>query len=176
MFWEGVLVSFDSSVCGFDISGFKGRFANDQGVNDYTERPNIHFVRMSCSSFQHFRRDVVRSTANGSFLFSIKIELGSQTEVTQFDLHFIIDEQIAQLQVSVNDSVGVQVLQSTDDLHGVALDLQLVKSFPAFEKFIETVVGAQFKQDIDILHVFEKVHKLSHVHMLHRPVDFDLAH
>ena len=35
---------------------------------------------------------------------------------------------------------------------------------------------ANFEQDVDVLAVFKEVHKLSHICVLHRAMDLDLAH
>lgn len=67
----------------------------------------------------------------------------------------------------MNDPVRVQVLQSLDDLHGIALDLKLMKSLSSFEQLIHALIVAKFKKDVHIFTVFEKVHELSYVLMFH---------
>jgi len=76
----------------------------------------------------------------------------------------------------MNNSVGVQILQSLDDLQSVAFDLQLVKSLPPLQQLIQTMVSAQFQQNVHILHIFEKVQELSHIRVLHRAMDFNFTH
>lgn len=76
----------------------------------------------------------------------------------------------------MNDSMRVQVLQGVNDLLGVAFNLQLVQPLSTFEQLIHTLVLAQLQQDINIFTVLKKVKKLSHICMLHRPVNFDLTH
>jgi len=76
----------------------------------------------------------------------------------------------------MNDTVRVQVLESIDDLHCVALNLNFVEALPPLEQLVQTVVGAQFQKDVDVLDVFEEMHELCNVCVLHRPVNFDLTH
>jgi len=76
----------------------------------------------------------------------------------------------------MNDPVGVKVFQGVDDLHGVALDLELVQPLSPLQQLIHTLIMAQFQEDVNIFTVFEKVHKLSDIRMLHRAMDFDLTH
>jgi len=51
-----------------------------------------------------------------------------------------------------------------------------VEPLSPFEQFVETVVLTQLKQDIHILDVFEKVHKLGYIIVLDRSVDLDFTH
>lgn len=89
------MVSLDSSVCGFDIGGFERGLTNDKGVDDDTKRPDIDLIRMTSSSLQHLWSDIIWSTANSSLLFPIEVEFCSKTEISEFDLHLRVDEQIS---------------------------------------------------------------------------------
>jgi hypothetical protein len=42
-----------------------------------------------------------------------------------------------------------------------------VQALASLEQLVETVVGAQFKQDVNIVDVFEEVNKLCHIRMFH---------
>lgn len=88
---------------------------------------------MTCSSFQHFWSDIVWRTTNRSFLFTIEIELSGKTKVSQFDLHFVIQKQIAKFEITMNNSVRMEVLERRDDLEGVVFDLEFMKTLPSFE-------------------------------------------
>jgi len=140
---ERILVSLDPSVGGLDIGGLERRLADYQRIQDYAEGPDVDFVRVAGPAFEHFRSDIVWRTTNGPLLLSIKIELGGETEVSQLDLHLIVEEQVAELQVSVDHAVGVQVLERVDHLLGVALDLELVQALATLQKLVHTLVLAQ---------------------------------
>ena len=72
--------------------------------------------------------------------------------------------------------MGVQILESVDNLLGVALDLEFVETLAPLQQFVHALVLTQFKQDIHIFTVFEKVKELGHIGMLDRPVNFDFTH
>lgn len=170
------MVSLDSSVCGLDVRGLERRLADYQGVYDYAERPDVHFVRVTCPALEHLRCDVVRRSANGPLLLAVKIELGREAEVSQLDLHLIVEEQIAELEVPMDYAVRVQVLERVDDLLSVALDFQLVQALAPLQELVHALVLAELEQDVHILAVLEEVEELGDVGMLDRPVNFDLTH
>lgn len=176
MVWEGILVSLDSSVGGLDISRLERRLADYQRVQDYAEGPDVDFVRVAGPAFEDFRCDIIWRTTNGPLLLSIKIELGGETKVSQFDLHLIVEEQVAELQISVDHAMGVQVLERVDDLLGVALDLELVQALATLQKLVHALVLAKLEQDVHILAIFKEMKKLGNIWMFDRPVNFDLAH
>ena len=76
----------------------------------------------------------------------------------------------------MDNTVGVQILESIDNLLCVAFDLQFMQSLAALQKFVHALILAKFKQDIHILTVFEKMKELSDICMLDRPVNFDFTH
>lgn len=174
--WEGVLVSLDSSVRGFDISGLEWRFAYNQGVDNDAERPDVDLIAVACSALKHFRSYVVGSSANGPLLLAFKIEFGCQAEVSKLNKHFVIQKQVAQFEITVDDPMGMQVLESVDDLSSVALDLQLVETLSSLEELVETLVLAKLEKNVNTFRVLEEVHELADVLVLYRAVDLDLGH
>ena len=70
----------------------------------------------------------------------------------------------------------MQVLESINNLHGIAFHLQLMKSLPSLEQLVHTLVMAELKQDINVVAIFEKMHKLCYVRMFNRSMDLNLAH
>lgn len=74
----------------------------------------------------------------------------------------------------MDDAVGVEVLEGHDDLVHVVLGLELGEPFPALDQFVESLVGAYFQQDVDVVVVFEDVFELGDVGVLDAPVDLDL--
>ena len=85
---------------------------------------------MSRFTLKYFRCNVVGCSADGTLFLSIEVKLGSQSEVAELDLHLVVDEQVAEFEVTMNNSVGVQVFECVDNLHGVALHFELVQSLP----------------------------------------------
>ena len=70
---EGILIHLNPSVRGLDISRLEGWLSNDQSINDDTEGPYVDFIRMTSSTLQHLWSNIIWCTANGSFLFAVKI-------------------------------------------------------------------------------------------------------
>ena len=81
---------------------------------------------MATLALQHFGRDVIRRSANGALFLSVEIEFGSQAKITQLDLHLVVEEQVAQFQITVDDAMRVQVFESVDYLYCIALHLELM--------------------------------------------------
>ena len=59
---------------------------------------------------------VVGCAAKRSLPLSIVVQLGGQAKIPQLDLHLVVEENVAQLQVPVDDFVLVQVLATQQDL------------------------------------------------------------
>ena len=92
---------------------------------------------MTLLAFEHLRGDIVRSTADRALALSIELKLGSETEITDLDLHLVVEEEITELQVSVNNAMTVKVLDSLANLVDIALDFELVKPLTTAEKLVE---------------------------------------
>lgn len=176
MLWEGVVVKTNSFVGGFDVGRFEGRLANDQSIDDNTQRPDVYLVGVTALTFEHLWRDVVGCTANSSLFLAIEVQFRRQSKVAKFYLHLVVQKQVSEFQVAMNDPVGVQVLESLDDLHGVALHFQLVQTLSSFEQFVHGLVLAKFQQDVNVLGILEEVLELTNMEVLDAAVDLDLAH
>lgn len=87
-----VIIHSNSSISGLNVISFKWWFSNNKGVNNHTDRPNIHFIRMSLFSFKNLWSDIIWSTTYRTFTFTIIFELCGKTEVTNFYFHLIIQE------------------------------------------------------------------------------------
>lgn len=127
---------------------------------------------MTIFAFKDLRCDVVGCSTDRPLPIAIKLELGSQTKVTDLDLHFVIDEQVAELEtgvkdlLSVNDFVGVHVLEGGHHLNAVGLDLQLVQPLASSQDLVEGLVGAELQQDVHVVVVLEEVLEADHMLVL----------
>jgi len=110
-------------------------------------------------ALQNLWSDVVRCTADGSLLLSIMFQLGSQTKVPNLQSAFAIKEEVSQLQVAVDDTAPMQVLQSGDELiqveHGLLLRQPLVWSLA--HELVEGLVVTDLENDVDVLTILEVV-------------------
>ena len=160
---EVIRVHSNSLVRRLDIRGLKGRLANDQGVDYHTNRPDVDLVRVTLFAFEDLRRDIVGSTANRALPLTIKLELGSETEIADLDLHLVVKEEVAQLQISVDDAMTVEVLDSGADLVDVALDFELMEALTPAQELVQRLILAELEEDVDILCVLEEVLKANDV-------------
>ena len=78
---------------------------------------------MATLAFEDFGRNVVRRTANGALFLAVEVEFGRQAEIAQLDLHLVVQEEVAQLEIAMDDTMRVQILQGVDDLNSIALHL-----------------------------------------------------
>jgi hypothetical protein len=99
---------------------------------------------------QDLRRDVVWRSADGPSSLTIKLQLRGKTKITNLNLHFLIDEQITQLQIPMDDSMLMEILHCTYDLEQIALHLKLRKSFSTLEQLIHGLVLSNLEHDIYI--------------------------
>lgn len=172
---ETVLNGLDSLVSLLDLRGLKRWLTNDHGIQDYTERPNIYLEGMSLLLLENLRSDIVRRSTHRPPLLLLELQLSSQTEVASFYLHLLGEEQVAELEVSMNDPVLVHVLDGLQYLLTVALDLELREPLTPLNLLVECRVAAQFHHDVDILVVFKKVFELDNIGVVHGAMDFDLT-
>lgn len=77
--------------------------------------------------------------------------------------------------LSVDDLVLVEVDEGVDYLQLIVLHFHFGKSLPPLDQLVQSLVGANFKQNVDVLVVFEDVFELYDILMAQRFVDFDLG-
>ena len=87
-----VIIHSNSTISCLNIISFKWWFSNNKGVNYYTDRPNINFIRMSLFSFENLWSNIIWCTTNSTFTFTIVFKLCGKTEITDLYFHLIIQE------------------------------------------------------------------------------------
>lgn len=109
------------------VAAVVGRLADQKRVGDHADRPDVHFVgiRALPLRLQDLRSDVVRRPAHRLFALVRLVELGRQAEIANFHVQIVIEEDVAQLQVSMDDTAVVQVFYGVDDLEQKVLNLWL---------------------------------------------------
>lgn len=131
---------------------------------------------MTLLALEHLGGDIVRSTANCSLSLAIELELGGKTEITDLNLHLVVKEEIAQLEISMNDAMTVEVLDGGTDLVYVALNFEFVEALASAEQLVEGLVLTQLEQDVDVLGVLEEVFETDDVVLVKGAVNFDFGH
>lgn len=138
--WEVVSIHSNPLVGGLHIGGLKGWLSNDKGIDDYSNGPDIDFIRMSLLSLKNFWCNIVWRTADCSLPLSIEFKLSSQTEISNLHFHFVIEEKITKLEISMDDSMTVEILYGCTKLVDIALDFQFMKTLPPSQKLIERLI------------------------------------
>ena len=105
--WKRIAVLADAPVSCFHVGCLERRFSNNERVDDDAQRPNIHLVRVAALAFEDLGGDIVRRTADRALLLAIKVKLRGKAEVTQLDLHLVVEEEVAEFEVTMDDSVRV---------------------------------------------------------------------
>ncbi len=84
---------------------------------------------------QYFRSDIVRCTTGCVPLLTRMVESCTQSKISNFDFHLVIKKNIAQLHISMDDSLPVQILKPLNQLNQVILGLKFSNSDPVPQKF-----------------------------------------
>lgn len=100
---------------------------------------------MTLFPLKDFGGNIVRGTANSALSLAIKLKLSGKTEISDFDLHSIIKEEVTKLKISVDHSVAVQVLDGRAYLIQIALDLDFMKALSPSQKLIKSLVLAELQ-------------------------------
>ena len=104
---ERIAVLADAPVSCLHVGRLERRFSNNERVDYDAQRPNIHLVRVAALAFEDLGGDIVRRTANRALLLTIKVKLRGKAKVAQFDLHLVVEEEVAEFEVTMDDPVRV---------------------------------------------------------------------
>ena len=112
---------------------------------------------MTLLSLKHLGGDVVRCTADRTLALTVELELGSETKITNLDLHLFIDEEVTKLKISMDDAMAVQVFDGLGNLVNVALNLELVEALATSQKLVQRLILAKLQKYVNILSILKEV-------------------
>ena len=173
---EVIRVHSDSLVGRLDVRGLEGGLANNQSVDNDSDRPDVDFVRVTLLALKHFWCNIVGCTTDGTLALTVELKLSGKTEIANFNLHLVVKEEITKFEISMDDAMTMKVLDSSADLVNIALDFKLVEALTSSQKLIKALVLTQFEKDVDVLSVLEEVLETNDVVLMKRSVNFDLGH
>jgi len=124
---------------------------------------------------EHLRCEVVGRAANCTLLFALVEDLGCKTEVTDLETHTIGQEEVAQLQVAVDDFARVHILHCFDQLVDVVASFDFMQALAALDKVGKRLVGANIEHDVHVLFVFEVAVEAHHILVIERAMNLDLT-
>ena len=76
-----------------------------------------------CGVEEYLWGDIVRCTADGLLAFAGVLDQGSKPEITDFDVHTSVQEQIPEFEITVDYLVGVHITASSYELYHEKPDL-----------------------------------------------------
>ena len=127
---------------------------------------------MFCSMVRNTHYETNRSVL---FTFAWLFDQGGKTKVTDFDIHVSVEEEIAELEVSVDDLMGVHIVAGADDLDEEKTCFRLGIPFAATKHIHHTAVVAELKSHVHVFVIFKTFLEANDIGVLERAVEFDLC-
>lgn len=93
----------------------KRHLTTNQHVENYTEAPHVDLWASVLSSVQQFWSRKVETAAEGLQQGSWRVEV-AQTEIYYFDVTALADQDVFDLQISVDDAIAVTIIEGTCNL------------------------------------------------------------
>lgn len=84
---------------------------------------------------EDFGGDVVGRSAKRLLPFALVLDFGGETEVSDLDVQFVVEEKIAEFEVAVDYMVLMEVVDAGEDLFHVEACFGFGYDFPAFLEF-----------------------------------------
>ena len=136
VFWEGKSSSLNLLVSLLDLLRLERWSAIEHRVENDTDGPDIALVGVSVAGLlvEDFGSKVVWSAANCALFLSLVKDLSCKSEISNLETHSLSEEEIAKLEISVDDLAGMDVLHTEHKLVDVVASLDLVEAFAALQK------------------------------------------
>ena len=148
------------------IGGGHGRIPGAHFIKQNTERPKIDFfsIRKTARRIQHLWRHCVQGATKRLALAVAAFQLLCKAEVNNFYVAFLVHNDVASFQISVNDILGVHVFQGHEDFGSndkhapqVVPDIRMARKFVQGRSRLD-----QFQQKVQTVFVLERPVKVHH--------------
>ena len=166
-----VVVLRDPGVGLLQGGGLEGRRSDEQGVHAAAKSPDVRWEPMALL-VQHLWRNVIWRPADRSLLLLTKS--GCQTKVTNLDSHAGGEEEVAKLQVPVDDVLLVDVGHPVAQLSHVVAHLRLGDGHPRLLDVHQRLEGAVLQHDVNVLRVFKVFEELDDISVREAGVELNL--
>ena len=123
----------------FQSLGLEWRFAHQECVEDAAQGPDVDLITVALLA-EDLGGDVVWSPTQGLLPFSVEVNFGGQTKISYLAFHVVIEEDVSQLEVSVDDLVVVQVEDSSQNVIHEVSGLRLSDCLPPLVKLHQAPV------------------------------------
>lgn len=153
-----------SLVNSLDVLRLERRTADNESIEDDTDRPGVHLETVPVRSVeQHLRSDIIRGTADRLLALTRILNKRRQSEITDLDVHVAIQKDVAQFQVPMDDLVVMHIVARADELNHEESRFRLGEASTSTKQVHERAVRTQFKRHVDVLVVFETILKVDDV-------------
>lgn len=163
---------FDVFVGLLDCVVLEWRLSEQQRIHDHPNRPDIHLIGVPIL-LQYLRSDIVRSPADSLLELALMFDPCRQPEIAYLGIHVVIDEDIAQLEIPVDDRLRVDIDEGLDHLIDIHSGLILCDTLPPFHQILQRVITAVLQQYVHILPILERLYELNNVLMFERTMDLN---
>jgi len=133
MLREAECASTNLLVGVLDFLGLERRSAIKHGVENDTDGPVINLVTMATVLFEDLRGKVVWRSANSALLLALVKDLGGKAEISNLKLHVLVKEEVAQLEIAMDNFARMNVLNTLNELVDVVASLDFVQALASLD-------------------------------------------
>jgi len=152
------------------------RPTNDKRVKDNANGPGIDFEAMAISRVkEHLRRNIVRRSTDGLLPLARILYQGGKSEVSDLDVHVSIKEQVPELEVAMDDLMGVHVVACANELDHEEAGFRFREAATTAEHVHERSRSAEFEGHVHVVGIFETILEVDDVGMFKRAMYFDFC-
>ncbi len=116
-----------------------------------------------CSVKQDLGSDVVWCPAYGLFALAFVLYEGCETKVADLDVLVAVEKYVAELEIAMDDLVGVHIMAGAKELHHEEACLWLGEASAAAKEIHEGASAAELESHVHIVFVFETFEKINNV-------------
>ena len=117
MYRKLILALLDSLQSFIFIFRLERWLAKQHRKTDDSNGPEIHFIWVTERTWHNLRCQVVESPTNTDFLLISELQFGGFAEITDFDLHGFVEEDVGEFQITMNDLILMHVINSLNDFN-----------------------------------------------------------
>lgn len=170
---QSVVALADLRVCVLEALRFKWRLSSQERVHYAANGPNVDLIGVALL-IEDLWSDVVRSTAEGFLAFSVVFDTSGQAKVADLYMQVVVQEEIAELEIAMDDFVVVKVLDAAHNLMDVITAFVFSNDLSALMQFHHGALFAQLEDDVNVERVVEEAVEAHNVPVVQGLMNLDL--
>lgn len=131
------------------------------------------------SLFKNFWRDVIWRTTKSRSANCSHILSGNQkrrkTEIAYLDVHILVEEDVAHLEIAVDDALGVHVFDSSGNLNSVEADFWFSDEATLLHHIHQRAIRAQLQDNVCAFFVCEGSAEFDNIWVVHFRMNLKLG-